>query len=171
MPGDLAWRLETGERLRRLARDLRQLEDGKGILRDMRKQLRQIAQSEMVPAVRAAARRIPSKGESTRRGRRPLRESLARATQARVKTAGRSAGVMVWISPRRMPPGQHTLPAYVEGFPPFNRWRHPLFGNADYWYQQRSHPFFYRTLRPYRDRAERAMEEVLDAAAARLIDD
>lgn len=168
MSRDLEFRVEGGAELRRLARELRDLEDGKEILKQLRKDLKKIANERMVPAVKQAALSIPSKGQSSRRGRRSLRTSIARATQARVRSAGRSAGVTIWVSPRRMPEGQHNLPAYMEGMRPFQRWRHPRFGDTDHWYTQRAHPYFYKTIRPLEGDAQDAALRAVDAVANRI---
>ena len=168
MSPSLQIRVQGGDDLRRLTRQLRGLEDGKKVRAEMRRALKAVADDRMVPAVRAAALAIPSKRESARRGRRSLRRSIARATQTRVRMAGPRAGVLVWVNPKRMPPGQQNLPAYMEGLRPFQRWRKPLFGDTEHWYTQRPHPYFYRAVRPHEDDTARRMTRIIDGVADKI---
>lgn len=62
---------------------------------------------------------------------------LAAATKLRVRSAGRLAGVSVLVQGSSLPEGKQGLPPQVEGL---QRWRHPLFGNRDYFYGQDPHP-------------------------------
>jgi hypothetical protein len=149
-----------GRELRALARDLRGHADRKEINARLRRELR-FAAKEMIPPVRAAILAIPSKGQSAARGRPSLRRKMSSATQVAVRTTGGSAGVKLWVNPRRMPPGQGSLPGYMEGE---GRWRHPTFGSEP-WFTQAPHPYFYRTVAPLIPRAERAAEQVLDSIA------
>ncbi len=149
-----------GRELRALARDLRGHADRKEINARLRRELRVVART-MVPPIRAAIMAIPSQGQNAARGRRGLRQRMASATQVAVRTTGGSAGVKIWVNPRRMPPGQGSLPGYMEGE---GRWRHPTFGSEP-WFTQAPHPYFYRTVEPLLPRAEHAAEQVLDEIA------
>lgn len=160
-------RVQGAEQLRRLSRDLRQLEDGREIRKDLVRNLKAVA-NEVVRAERAAVLALPSKGENARRGRRPLRRRFASATQARVRPSGRDAGVSVLINPKRMPEGQHNLPAYWNRERGYERLRHPVFGDEDTWVQQPVHPWFYETARPYEAEAPRRLIGVLNAVARDL---
>lgn len=165
MPSDRLVRVEGAERIRALARTFREYEDGRELRRRLRVELKRSA-TRIQQAEQAAVMALPSKGESARRGRPSLRRSIARATQIRVRTSGaRNAGVLVWVNPRRMPPGQGALPAYMEGLRPYHRWRHPVFGNSDVWVQQQARPWFYRTAARYELSAQRDAARAIDSIA------
>ena len=167
MARDLQFRIQQGQQFRDLSRRLREMEDGKEIAKRLRRELRRAARP-MVPAVRAAVLATPSRGDNARRGRDSLRRSIARATQLQVKTSGSRPGVRVWINPRRMPEGQHNLPAYMEGIKPFDRWRHPVYGDENTWVTQEARPFFYRAIRPYEDGVVEAGDRVLREIAREI---
>ena len=167
MAVDQLLRIENGEALRRVARDIRQFEDG----REMRKRLRAELKSAVTPIVQAEKRAVlalPSKGQSSRRGRRSLRRDIARATQARIRMSGPRAGALVWVNPRRMPPGKANLPGYLEGVRPFQRWRHPVFGDTDTWVTQQPRPWFYRTAARYENDVERAAVRAIESIATEI---
>lgn len=155
--------------LARLARDLRALEDGRAIDDELRSELAAVARP-LVRSVRASIRSIPSKGQSGELGRRSLRAKMAAAAEFKVRTT-RRPGVIVWVNPRRMPPGENNLPGYMDGQPPFQRWRHPVFARPDKrnpWVQQRAHPYFDRAIRSAPGDAERAAQRVMDYIADRI---
>ena len=156
-------RVQGAEQLRALARDLRKHAEGREIRRDMVRNLRGVA-NEAVQAERHAVLALPSKEENARRGRRPLRRRFASATQARVRTGGRDAGVSIVLNPKKMPPGQANLPAYWNREPGFTRLRHPVFG-TDTYVTQPVTPWFYETARRFETLAQRRLLDVLDATA------
>lgn len=159
----------TGQReLARLARDLRALEDGRVLNDELRDELREIV-APAVRSVRASIRAIPSKGQSGRLGRRSLRAEMARAVEGKVRTT-RRPGLIVRVNPRRMGPGRHNLPAYMEGDRPFHRWRHPVFGNTRVWVTQAPKPYFARAVRSVPDDAEDAARRAIDFIADRIED-
>ena len=151
----------TSDDLVEVTRALRRLENG----RELRKQLRKDLTKDikpMVPAVRAKVKALPSKGESARRGRPGLRASTARATRLQAQMSGRFAGITVRVDPKKMPPGVHNLPGYLEGAAPFQRWRSPIFGRDDY-KTQPAHPYFYAIARRYEPAAKRAVETAIES--------
>ena len=154
-------RVEGADRLRTIARQLRELgEGGREIRRRMTREMRR-AGTELVRAERAAVRALPSKGESARRGRPGLRQAIARATQLQVKTAGRNPLVRVWVNPKRLPDGQMMLPPYMEGERGASPWRHPVFGNSEVWVSQEPKPWFWRTAARYRGNIDHALLRAL----------
>ena len=167
MTRNLQLRIENGERLRTLAREFRGQGDGKELRKRLRKELKGTG-TRIVKAEKHAVRALPSKGQSARRGRPSLRATTARATQLRIRTSGPRAGVTVWVNPKRMGPGRANLPAYMEGVRPFQRWRHPVFGDADTWVTQRPRPWFYRTAARYEDDAQRGAARVIDSIAREI---
>lgn len=110
--------------------------------RGLRKELRKTLAAAGKPIqkkVQSNARAIPAKRPYKRGG---LRDSLARSTRLSVKVAGRDASVRVTVDGSKMPAGKGSLPAYMEGSPGYERWRHPVFGDpAAPWEQQDAHPF------------------------------
>lgn len=150
----------SGQReLRELIRDLNQYADGKQVKKRLRRQLKETS-SAVVPAVRAAVKRIPSKGENARRGRPSLRSRLSAAAQMRIRISKASVAITALMNPAKMPDGQGGLPAYMEGTQP--RWRHPLFGNTDYHYDQSPHPYFFPAVAPFGSQVEEAVINVAD---------
>lgn len=129
----------TGTDLATVSRKLRKMDD-REIAKRFRKELRAAA-APMVPAVRRSIDAIPVKGTSGSTG---LRKRLKKAVTLRVRTAGKNAQVSILMSTRKMPPGEKSLPAMMEGT---KRWRHPVFGNTDVWRPQESHPYFFPVVR------------------------
>jgi hypothetical protein len=66
-----------------------------------------------------------------------LGAALASATGTSVITSGPRTGVAVRVRGARLPAGKQGLPPLVEGL---QRWRHPLFGDTEHWYDQDPHP-------------------------------
>lgn len=150
----------SGQReLRQLIRDLDQYADGKKVKKRLRKHLTDTS-SEVVPAVRAAIKRIPSDDENAKRGRRSLRSRLSDAAQTRIRTSKKSVAINAMMNPTKMPPGQGSLPAYMEGT--LSPWRHPRFGNKDQFFNQSPHPFFYSAVEPFAPQVEDAVKDVAD---------
>lgn len=165
MPGRNLLTISGRREVARLAADLRALEDGRELNDELRKELGDVAATG-ARSLRASIRAIPSKGQSARRGRRSLRAEMARAVEGKVRTT-RRPGLIVWVNPGRMPPGKKNLPAYMQGDPPFQRWRKPTFGHSP-WRTQAPHPYFERGVAPVADDAQRAAEAALDYIANRL---
>lgn len=168
MPGRNFLSLTGRRELADLARDLRALEDGRELNDELRDELRKIV-APAVRSVRSSIRAIPSKGQSAAMGRRSLRAEMARAVEGKVRTT-RRPGLIVRVNPRRMGPGRHNLPAYMEGDRPYHRWRHPVFGNTDVWRTQAPHPYFARAVRGVPDDAEDAARRTVDYIADRIED-
>jgi hypothetical protein len=165
-------RVVGAEDLRRLSRDLRAQADGKERMKQLRKELRGVAKP-LVPAIRGAINRLPSKGESRRRGRRPLRKEMARAVTLQVRTSGRQAGGAVFMNPKRMPDGKKSLPGYFERIPGKTRLRHPVFGDRENWVQNQNVPaggYFTRTVRPVERQAVERAQEVIERMAGEIED-
>jgi len=170
MARDVSFRIEDGQVLRGMMRDLRELENGKEIAKKLRRGLRK-AGKPMVPAVRRSVLALPSQGENARRGRDSLRKSVAKATQLRVKTAGTRPHAAVWVNPKRMPEGMANLPTYLEGLRPFHRWRHPVYqqdGQNTAWVTQPPKPYFYRAIRPLEDQVAEEGRQVMNEIAAEI---
>lgn len=145
-----------------LNRSLRGLENGKELRKQLRKDITKAAKP-MVPAIRSKVKSLPSQGQSEGRERPGLRMSIAKATRLQVQMSGRYAGVTVRVDPKKMPPGMHNLPGYLEGAAPFERWRHPVYGNTDAWVTQRPHPYFYAIATHAEPRIKAAVGEAVES--------
>ncbi|MFF0139664.1 hypothetical protein ACFYRN_24825 [Streptomyces sp. NPDC005227] len=150
----MSMRLQRGDELRRVSRELRRM-DNPEIKKRFRKELRAAA-APLVPRVRSSIRSIPSGRGYSPQG---LRGNLARATRLEVKTAGRQAGVAIRVDGRKMPSHMKSLPSMVEGK---KRWRHPVFGHREVWVSQPSQPYFYKVVRTAGPASRRAVNKVLN---------
>lgn len=146
--------MRTGADLKRISKELRRMND-KEIKKRFTKEMRAAAKP-IVPAVRTAIRNIPSKRGYSADG---LRGRMAAATKLEVRTVGKDAGVRIRVDGRKMPDKQKALQSYMEGVKP--RWRHPVFGH-DVWVQQRSHPYFFRTVDPLAARTQVQIFKAID---------
>ena len=171
MTGGLRVDVDGGQELRELSRALRRHADGKALTKRLRTEMRGVAKP-LVPAIRRNIKSMPSKGESRRRGRRKLRTELSRSLTLQVRTSGRSAGVAVFMSPKKMPDGKKALPSYLERRPGYMRLRHPVFGDPDLWVQQRVPPagYFTRAVGPAERNAQQRIRAVVDAIANEIED-
>lgn len=154
----------TGQReLRRLASDLRSAGDQQHINERLRRGLMAVGRMGAAD-VRARVRATPSKGQSARAGRRSLRAAVARSVEVKVRNSTRP-GVIIWTNPGRMPGGEESLPAYLEGV--FKPWRHPRWGDRrrGNWFNQRPHPYFYSALDSIAGDLADAGDRVLDNIA------
>ena len=159
----------SGQReLRDLARALRAQEDGQARRKQLVKELRGAARP-LVPAIRTAIKSLPSQGESKRRGRRPLKRSLSSSVTISVRLTGRSAGVSVFMNPRKLPDGQKSLAMYMEGVPGYLLLRHPLFGDREHWFAQGSHAgYFTRSIAGAEQAAAHRVAGVIETTAREI---
>lgn len=146
--------MRTGADLKRISKELRRMND-KEIKKRFTREMRAAAKP-IVPAVRTAIRNIPSKRGYSADG---LRGRMAAATKLEVRTVGKDAGVRIRVDGRKMPDKQKALQSYMEGVKP--RWRHPVFGH-DVWVQQKSHPYFFRTVDPLAARTQVQLFKAID---------
>ena len=150
--------------LKRLARDLRDLADGKELRKELTGGFRDVLRP-IAAEVKAAYRSGPSRGRRGRPGP-PLRSLLAKATRVEVRTTGRMAGARVRVDGRKMPDRMKSIPAYWEGYK--RPWRWPVYGNRQAWAQGRARPTFDRTVEPHAGDAGRAVDAVLDGVRRKL---
>jgi hypothetical protein len=142
----------TGENLAEVSRKLRKAGNGE-VTKQFRSELRAVA-SPFVPAVRSSIDAIPVKGTKST----GLRQRLKKAVTLRVRTSGKNAQVSILMSTGRMPSGQMSLPAMMEGT---KKWRHPVFGNTDVWVGQPNHPYFFPVVRGIGPAAKVAVSRVV----------
>ena len=152
--------------LKRLNRQLRDLEDGKELRRELTSGLRGVV-NPIRDQMKAAYRSRPTQDDRGRPGP-SLRSLLAKATKTEVRTTGKLAGVRIRVDGRKMPDRMKSLPSMWEGPPQGKRWRHPVYGNREVWVAQQSHPTFYRIAEPLEADARRAIDEVLDGVRRKL---
>jgi hypothetical protein len=118
-------------------------------LPEIRRSLR-LATSDVAPAVKQAARGLPSKRAYKADG---LRARLARAVTRRVSASRNSISVYVTLANRPNTPA-NGVEGTVKG-------RHPLFGDRGHWYPIEPTPFFYDTLRRLEANVSRRVSEAL----------
>lgn len=158
----------SGEaKLAALAAELRYVGTGVPVTRELLQKLGATARP-LAPMVRSAIMNIPSAG-GIPYGQPPgLRARIASTVIPWAKIEGDIVQVGVEVQPMYMPDGQKALPLYMDGVKP--NWRHPLFGNADRWYDQQvpagsginSHPFFAQATYWYGPAARNAIDRALD---------
>lgn len=158
------------EELRQLLQQMRRLENAKELKKELTGAMR-AAGKPMLKSVRAAVLATPS-SRSVRKKKNhvqgELRHSIARAAKLQVRAGARGAGVVIRIDPRKMPPGKNNLPGYLDGRPPFERWRHPVYGNTSNFVTQRPHPYFLKAIEPHQGQAMRQVADALDKVRRQL---
>lgn len=153
-------RVTGADQLRAVARDLALVGDGKVLRKRLRHNIT-LAVQPMKKDVQAAALAIPAQGSVVT----GLRAALARATRLRIRGGGPNTMVRLEVAPSRMPAGQQSLPALMEGVRP---WRHPLFGNTNDWYPQAAHPFFGPAVKRNIGKVELAVLAAVEQTAAEV---
>lgn len=142
-------------------------QDSAAVTRKMRAQLAATARP-FAPRVRAAILNIPSGGGVPYHQPPGLRARIAATVQVWASEDGGIVRVGVEINASLMPDGQKALPLYMDGAKP--RWRHPLFGDREHWYQQGNapHPYFYASIGPLGPASRLAMERVAEKIARQI---
>lgn len=155
-----------------LARDLRAAGDKK-MVTALRKRLRAAAKP-IEAQVKADYRALSSgvkgpsrdkKGRFTARnstGSRGLRASLARATTTVISITKDGVRIRIAVKGTKMPEAMRGLPYLVEGR---KRWRHPLFGDKEHWYAQRSTPVIDKAVDKHIRDVEASVEKAVDDVA------
>lgn len=168
-------RIAGGEKLKRLAKDLRDA-GRKDLKKELLRELR-AAGKPVVADVRRAVLATPSKnlpgGSTSHQGGKGLRMAIAKATGMSISVSG-NARIRIRVNAKRVQPG--TLPKYLDGeLSRFSRWRSKTFTSSDTfadgssaWKQQPSHPYFFSTVRAHRDDFRAACMEAMDTIADKL---
>lgn len=163
-------RVEASE-IRRLSKALKS-DVGPEAHKAMNKRIRSVAEP-IADDVRRAALGLPA-GATIERLRRTkksgamsLRRGLAKAVEVRVGTSAGKSLVRIRVSQTKFEAAtdkkakvQGGLPRYVENPSGKARWRHPLYGNRNHWYQQPSRPFLLPTVMRHKDKVR---DEIVDA--------
>jgi hypothetical protein len=124
--------------------------------KELRKALME-ATGPLVPAVKAAARRLPSRDKRTRGS---LRSAIANAVKREVKVNTREVSISVASVPSG---GKSNLARLVEGE---ILWAHPVFGRGKV--TQPPHPYFYKTIDAYAPGIDTRVNRVLDDLEKKL---
>lgn len=154
--------------LRVLAKDLKLAGSaGRGIRNDLRRELI-VAAKPIEAQVKRNARAIPAVGMYGSTG---LRRAIANATRTSIKLFGKDTWIRVLTDGRKMPAGQTTLPAYMEGSDGYRKkaWRHPVYGNDGLWVDEASHPYFQPAIPPHLPAVYRAVDIAVDKAVRRVL--
>lgn len=165
--GDLVIRTAGAEEFRAVRRALREAGDpGKGLRRQLNKQIRQAADAQVLPALRGAALSLPDVSSARRRDGTSIRTLIAKAVQ--VTTTDR--GVKIIVNRRKLPKGSDMLPhAFEKG-----SWRHPVFANpnrsrSDWrWVVQKGKPWFRPTILRYEPAFRRAVLTAMEDTIRQL---
>jgi hypothetical protein len=151
----------TGKDLAELSRELKKAGNGT-VTKQLRKEI-SAAAAPYVSAVRSSILGIPVKGEKST----GLRGRLSKALTLRVRTSGKNAQVSILMSTGKMPDGQKSLPAMMEGT---KKWRHPVFGDHDSenWVEQPSHPYFFPVMKTFGPAAKKAVNKVVNSITSSI---
>ena len=165
-------RVDASE-LNALVKRLRTVEDRKLKAR-LRKALKESAKP-MVDAVRDKVLEPTPHGDaranvgrirySQRKGaqedrRRTVRQGIAKGVTASLRSGGRDAQLLVTASPRFLGKRAPMLKAYNK-----RSFRHPLFGNRNYWHTQQGNPYFGDTIYNNRDEIVKRLAAAMEAVA------
>jgi hypothetical protein len=150
------------DRIRVDASDLRKVAKiAKAFSPELQKQLRkQVRAAAGIGAkeVQSAIRDMPSKGEDDH----DLRELIAKAVSVSFTTGTRA---QVSIRVRRSAALERIGAGGIAKAINLGRWRHPLFGNRDYWYTQTGFEFFEDRIQPKKPEMTALIRIALDDAA------
>ncbi len=148
--------------LRDLGRALKGEADGKKLRRDLSKELR----DAMGPAVSSLRGNIAGMSSQGRRVGAPLRSSIARQIKAEARLSGRSTGVRVKATKKRMPRGFENAPKRTNSD---KGWRRMVFGDQDVWVEQVGKPGWFDDEMPqHAGEARAACERAMRKAIARI---
>lgn len=143
----------SGADLRTIGRELKAMDDRK--VTDLFKRRLEPVARTFVPLVQASVMAIPTTGTK----HTGLRARIAACAQTATWGHGREVNVSVEMNPKKMPPGELSLPLGMEGE---KRWRHPVYGNREEWVTQPPHPYFYQAADGYGRAAGDALRAALE---------
>lgn len=154
----------SADRLEEVVSALRYEEDGKQLRKEMLTHLR-AAVTPAVPVIRSGLMAMGGSADVTP----ALRTTIASQIRVAVRTTGHRAGVRVSIGRTPQIRGFRHAPRRLNR----DSWRHPLFGNREFWFTQRGAPgYFDRPLQERRDEMRaavvRAVEEMSERIARRV---
>lgn len=151
--------------LREVSRQLRRLEDGKELRKELAAELRGAVQPAVAEA-RGAIMSMPARGTVSP----ALRSAIAKRVLPEVHTTGRWTGVRVRAAQTPEIRGFRNAARRTQSR---DGWRHPTFGRRGKgdWVKQRGKPdWFDRSIAKHRAAYETAVREALDRWARKLAD-
>jgi hypothetical protein len=154
--------LEPGDdrQITALARNLKQLGDGKEVAKEFRKALQKSTQPALVKAKQAALN-LPSQDKT--KGAEGLRRRIVRAMSIQVKLTG-DPRVAVRISKPSLGT-QRNLPRLMNT----GTWRHPVYGNTKVWVPETSRAnWFDDVMKDSAPDVKRELESTIDIFEKRL---
>lgn len=97
---------------------------------------------------------------------RSLRDSVAKGVRLVNRYQGKDAGIIIRTSATYLPLDQKTLPRAMNR----GQWRHPFFGNREFWVEQTTRPkgWFTQTAKKSRPQFEKAVTKAIDDAVMEL---
>lgn len=160
-------RVRRYEKFGTLARRFREAADGQ-LRRDAVNEL-QAASRPVLGAVRASVLSAsfpvvpPGDGATPSKG---LRERLAAATH--VDPLGQGNGVRFQVEYGEVDPKWGRRLAMLTDVELAPRWRHPVFGNRNYWVTQHGRPWFHAPIRAARPAFEAGIHRAMDKTARKI---
>lgn len=126
--------------------------------RELRKQIKAAADKAAEDA-RQTVLNAPVKGDEST----GLRQDIAAGIKVTLLT-GKTAGVVI-----KSGAGNQAHPAsVVKAFDNAKGWRHPEWGNRDFWVRQPGHPYFRSVISKHRPEVTAAVEQAMTDAAKTL---
>lgn len=155
--GSVSLDLSQPEReLKELGANLRKIEGGKDLRKELVREIRDAAGPARNEA-RRAIKAMPSAG--TRRGGRSLRSAIAQKVKIEARPTGRYVGARVSVGATESTRGFTQAPRRTNS----KSWRHPVFGNRNKWVSQRGQPdWFDGTMQSNRPRFRNAVTGAID---------
>jgi hypothetical protein len=148
--------VRSGREIARAAAALRAID--KKLPTKFRTELRK-ASKPAVAKVKQTVRKMPVKGTAGSTG---LRRRVARGVRVQAST---KTGVRIVTS---MPAGEEVLPRGLDSRTSIRGWRHPVFGRSGIWVRQAGGSWFMEPIAEQKPALDRAMQAVLDDAAATI---
>lgn len=159
---EIAWiKIHGQDKYKRLAKALK--EAGRG---DLQRKLTREIRKQGDPALQAVKVAwlgvdVTSDGDGGKSS--GLRQRVSDAT--RISILGN--GIRIRVEAKRVDPVYgRTLTYYLDGLG--KRWRHPLFGDRERWYQQKGEEVFFKTLTEYETAWRAGVEAAMEATAREI---
>lgn len=134
--------------------------------RELRRELRAGLRAAVEPAIQLARTEILSMGvHGAKRAEPSLRATVAAAVRAEIRLGARAAGVAVVVTKHSMPRGFRNAPKRLNAR---KGWRHPVYGSANWVWQQGKPGWFDDAMRAAEPAASKAAKQALDNVARRI---
>lgn len=158
----IAWlKVHNQDVFRRLVRALNDAGNG-----DLRRDLVREIRAEGQPALAATRAAWPTVDVTSSRGGGTASTGLRARIAAATKIQVQQNGIRVHVNPRQVDARYGRTLTF--GMNNMGRWKHPVFGNRNYWESQYGQEVFYKTLERYEPRWRRGIERAMDRTARKL---